>query len=119
MMKNRENTLNYVEIPVNDIEESKSFFKAIFGWDFNDYGSHYTVIQGAGIAGGLTKGSTGFNITKGAPLIVFYRKDLEKCMAEITQAGGQITTFPFSFPGGRRFHFTDINDNEYAVWSED
>ncbi|VVT23323.1 Glyoxalase family protein [Marinobacter salarius] len=24
----------------------------------------------------------------------------------------------FSFPGGRRFHFSDPNGNEYAVWSE-
>jgi predicted enzyme related to lactoylglutathione lyase len=24
----------------------------------------------------------------------------------------------FSFPGGRRFHFTDPNGNELAVWSE-
>jgi predicted enzyme related to lactoylglutathione lyase len=24
----------------------------------------------------------------------------------------------FSFPGGRRFHFTDPSGNEYAAWSE-
>ncbi|MGY0564051.1 MAG: VOC family protein, partial [Paraglaciecola chathamensis] len=24
----------------------------------------------------------------------------------------------FSFPGGRRFHFTDPCGNEYAVWSD-
>jgi hypothetical protein len=24
----------------------------------------------------------------------------------------------FSFPGGRRFHFTDPSGNELAVWSE-
>jgi uncharacterized protein len=24
----------------------------------------------------------------------------------------------FSFPGGRRFHFTDPNGNELAVWSD-
>lgn len=24
----------------------------------------------------------------------------------------------FSFPGGRRFHFSDPNGNEYAVWSD-
>ncbi len=119
MQNSNENKIDYIEIPVNDIEESKSFFKAIFGWDFKDYNPHYTVFQGAGISGGLTVGSAGFNTTKGAPLIVFYRHDLEKTMAEVTQAGGKITTFPFSFPGGRRFHFTDINDNEFAIWSED
>jgi N-acetylglutamate synthase-like GNAT family acetyltransferase len=24
----------------------------------------------------------------------------------------------FSFPGGRRFHFSDPNGNEFAVWSD-
>ena len=24
----------------------------------------------------------------------------------------------FSFPGGRRFHFADPCDNEFAVWTE-
>ncbi|MCL5974973.1 MAG: VOC family protein, partial [Gammaproteobacteria bacterium] len=31
---------------------------------------------------------------------------------------GKIPQVIFSFPGGRRFHFTDPNGNEYAVWSE-
>ncbi len=51
-MHSNENKIDYIEIPVNDIEESKSFFKAIFGWDFKDYNPHYTVFKGAGISGG-------------------------------------------------------------------
>jgi hypothetical protein len=35
-----------------------------------------------------------------------------------TEAGGQIVRPIFSFPGGRRFHFTDPAGNELAVWSE-
>jgi len=33
-------------------------------------------------------------------------------------AGGRITRDVFSFPGGRRFHFTDPAGNELAVWSD-
>ncbi len=34
---------------------------------------------------------------------------------------GESTANPreiFSFPGGRRFHFTDPGDHELAVWSD-
>ncbi len=37
---------------------------------------------------------------------------------ENREAGGQITTEPFAFPGGFRFHFGDPSGNELAVWSE-
>lgn len=33
-------------------------------------------------------------------------------------AGGAVVKPIFSFPGGRRFHFTDPAGNELAVWSE-
>jgi predicted enzyme related to lactoylglutathione lyase len=32
--------------------------------------------------------------------------------------GGRITQEIFEFPGGRRFHVTDPNGNELAVWSD-
>ena len=36
----------------------------------------------------------------------------------IRAAGGVIVKAVFEFPGGRRFHFTDPNGNELAVWSD-
>jgi uncharacterized protein len=36
----------------------------------------------------------------------------------IKQAGGAIVRAIFSFPGGRRFPFTDPSGNELAVWSD-
>jgi predicted enzyme related to lactoylglutathione lyase len=43
---------------------------------------------------------------------------LETTQIKIEQAGGKIIKPIFSFPGGRRFHFSDPSDNEYAVWSD-
>ena len=37
---------------------------------------------------------------------------------EFGEAGGIIVKPPFSFPGGRRFHFMDPSGNELAVWSD-
>ena len=36
----------------------------------------------------------------------------------VEQAGGSITTEPFDFPGGRRFHFKDPGGTELAVWTK-
>ena len=52
------------------------------------------------------------------PLVILYAHDLEAMEAKVLAAGGKIVRPIFSFPGGRRFHFTDPAGNEMAVWSE-
>jgi len=50
--------------------------------------------------------------------VILYAVDLEASEAAVRKAGGVITVPIFSFPGGRRFHFTDPAGNELAVWSD-
>ena len=50
------------------------------------------------------------------PLPVLYSEDIEATMRIVADAGGTIVRPIFSFPGGRRFHFTDPAGNELAVW---
>lgn len=52
------------------------------------------------------------------PLPVLYSQDLEATLDVVESAGGTIVKPIFSFPGGRRFHFTDPAGNELAVWGE-
>ena len=40
-------------------------------------------------------------------------------VAAVTNAGGAIVKDIFSFPGGRRFEFTDPAGNHLAVWGND
>ena len=111
-------TINYVELPAKDIEETKAFFSAVFGWSFIDYGPEYSSFSDEGIDGGFFKSDLSSTTENGSALIVFYSKDLEKTLSKIEAAGGQIIKQIFSFPGGRRFHFGDPGGNEYAVWSD-
>lgn len=64
----------------------------------------------------------GFTMERPAParglLLVIYASDLTAAQQKIKAAGGTIVKDSFSFPGGRRFHFTDPNGNELAVWSD-
>lgn len=110
--------INYIEIPVKALASSKAFFNQVFGWEFVDYGDDYAAISGAGISGGLFVSEHNVAVDKGSVLVVLYSDDLVKTQAAIESAGGRIKTPTFEFPGGHRFHFTDGNNNEYAVWSD-
>lgn len=115
---NEHEKINYLELPSKDIEASKAFFSAVFGWSFTDYGPEYTAFTNAGIDGGFYKSTLSCSPENGSALIVFYSRDLEGTLSTIVSAGGTIKKQIYSFPGGRRFHFCDLNGNEYAVWSE-
>ncbi len=110
--------INYVEFPSRDINATKLFFSAAFGWEFVDYGDEYTAFNNEGLNGGFYQSAATATVEGGSALIVFYSRDLEQTQARIEQAGGVIKRAIFPFPGGRRFHFCDPSGNEYAVWSD-
>lgn len=107
--------IDYIEFSVLDMDESKRFYAAAFGWTFNDYGPDYAGIRKeGGEAGGLRHAGS---VVTGGPLVILYSEHLEETLAAVRGAGGRITKEPFDFPGGRRFHFEDPSGNELAVWS--
>ena len=102
----------YLELPSTDVAASKKFYGSLFGWTFQDWGPDYAAFSNAGLEGGFNGEAE--SRTK-APLIVLLTDDLEAMAARIEPAGGTITLPIFSFPGGRRFHFTDPAGQELAV----
>ena len=110
--------INYVEFPAADLAASKTFFSRVFGWQFTDYSAEYSAFSNAGLEGGFYVAPLASKAAEGAALIVLYSEALEATMAKIEQAGGVIVKPIFSFPGGRRFHFTEPGGNELAVWSD-
>ena len=107
--------IDYIELPATDLSAVKRFYAAVFGWRFEDYGPDYTSFHDGRLAGGFT---TDLPRGSGGVLVVLYSKDLEATLARVREAGGQVVKDVFSFPGGRRFHFTDPSGNELAVWTE-
>ena len=115
---NEHEKINYLEFPAKDIEAAKAFFTAAFGWSFVDYGPEYTAFSNEGLDGGFFKSDLSASTENGSALVVIYSRELENTQSKIESAGGKIIKPVFAFPGGRRFHFTDPNGNEYAVWSD-
>ncbi len=110
--------INYVELPAKDLKIIKDFFQTSFNWEFTDFGPEYTAFSDEGINGGFFKSNLVSSTANGSALLIFYSKNLESTLVKIEKANGKIIKSIFKFPGGRRFHFTDPNGNEYAVWSD-
>jgi uncharacterized protein len=110
--------IDYVEFPAKDLPASKAFFETVFGWSFTDYGPEYSAFSDQGLDGGFFKADRAASTKNGSALVVLYSERLEETLGRIEKAGGQILKPIFSFPGGRRFHFSEPSGNELAVWSE-
>ncbi|MDR9367272.1 MAG: VOC family protein [Balneolaceae bacterium] len=116
-MSNQEK-INYIELPAIDIPATKAFFEEVFNWTFTDYGDEYTAFSEERLEGGFYQSDKKSSTENGAALIIFYSDDLEASERKIRKAGCRIIKPIFSFPGGRRFHFTEPSGNELSVWSD-
>jgi|GEM_PF-48344 len=109
------NRIDYIEIPVADIQAAKSFYHEVFGWEFVDYGPDYASFNDGRLDGGLRKDIGG---GRGGPLIILYDAKLDDKQEHVRDSQGRILKEIYEFPGGRRFHFLDLDGNELAVWSD-
>jgi len=117
-MSEAKEKINYVEFPARDPAECRRFFSETFGWRFTDYGPDYCAFSQSGVDGGFYRAPVSSGTANGAALVVLYSEELEATLARVEKAGGVVCRPVFSFPGGRRFHFTDPCGNEWAVWSD-
>jgi uncharacterized protein len=110
----KDRRIDNIEFNVTDIARSKAFYGEVFGWTFTDYGPSYTEFTDGRLTGGFT---TGEAVRPGGPLVILYADDLAATQQRVEAAGAHISRAVFAFPGGRRFHFLDLDGYELAVWS--
>lgn len=115
--KNQDRQINYIELNVADIGRAKDFYGRAFDWSFTDYGPDYCEFTDGHMKGGFT--TTSPVTASGGPLVILYADDLDQTQTRLAAAGARIIKSIFAFPGGRRFHFTDPDGYELAVWSAD
>ncbi|SOC42814.1 hypothetical protein SAMN05892877_110161 [Rhizobium subbaraonis] len=112
----KDRKIDYIEFNVADIARSKAFYGSAFGWTFTDYGPEYCEFQDGRLTGGFT--TLAPVNAGGGPLVILFADDLEDALTRVEMAGGRIARPIFPFPGGRRFHFSDPDGYELAVWSD-
>ena len=107
--------IDYIEFNVSDIGRARAFYERAFGWTMTEYGPDYCAFADGRLEGGFT---TQGAPNPGGPLVILYADDLAAAQGAVEAAGGRIVKSAFDFPGGRRFHFTDPEGYELAVWSK-
>lgn len=107
--------IDYVEIPVTDLEKTQGFFHELFGWEFQEWGPDYSSFSDGRLDGGLRRSEA--PAPASGVLLVFYSDDLERDVDRVAALGATISQPIFEFPGGRRFHFKDPAGVEFAMWS--
>lgn len=110
-----ENQIDYVEIPVTDLNRARDFFSSMFGWTFQEWGEDYMSFNDGRLDGGFRRASE--PAPSSGVLLIFYSDNLERDVDRVKELGARISEDIFAFPGGRRFHFVDPVGNEYAIWS--
>ena len=108
--------INFIELPSRGTAPMKSFYGAAFGFSMTDFGPTYACTLSGDVDLGVQADPA--EVTH-APLPVIQVEDLEAALAAVKRAGGKISKATFSFPGGRRFHFTDPAGNELAAMQPD
>jgi predicted enzyme related to lactoylglutathione lyase len=114
----RNNHIDYVELPAADAQQvaaNKEFFTAAFGWKYQDWAPGYVDTHSSGVVSGIAADA---GERQRRPLPVIYSDQLEAARAKVISAGATLIKDIYAFPGGRRFHFTDLAGNELAVWSD-
>ena len=110
-----ENRIDYVEIPVTDLAKARTFFAALFGWSFQDWGDDYMSFNDGRLDGGFRRSAEPAPAT--GVLVVFFSVNIDRDFERVQELGATISEPIFPFPGGRRFHFVDPTGTEYAIWS--
>ncbi len=114
-MNRDERRIDYVEIPVTDLDTAREFFRELFGWEFQEWGPDYYSFNDGRLDGGLRRADE--PAPASGVLLVFYSQDLDRDHARVQELGATISQDIFEFPGGRRFHFVDPVGTEYAIWT--
>jgi predicted enzyme related to lactoylglutathione lyase len=100
--KDQNNKIDFVEFPAHTIahlEEAKTFYAAVFGWSYMDWGDDYGDTQDSGLGSGINADP---EHRPSHPLVVIYADNISSAREKVIAAKGRITREIFSFPGGSR-----------------
>jgi len=79
-------SISFFELGVEDAEKARTFYGAMFGWEFETGPAMQGyAIKTAGVPGGMHPGD------KGAwPYVFFAVEDLDAALAQVAQLGGEV-----------------------------
>ena len=116
------NRVVHFEIPCDDPQKTMDFFRDVFGWTFQQFGTeqYWSVTTGEaatpGINGGLMKKRDPRQPVANSIDVA----DIDKTMQEVERAGGNIVVPKMAIPSiGWLAYFTDPDGNIHGLYQHD
>jgi predicted enzyme related to lactoylglutathione lyase len=124
------NKVVHFEIPANDIERAKKFYREIFGWKIQDWpmpnGSVYTGVRTVEIdektflpkeVGAINGAIVKKDEIVNTPVITVNVSSIDECVEKIIKAGGKLLKPKVEITGlGYYAYVQDTEGNLLALW---
>lgn len=108
--------MDYVELSESKTATLRSFYGAIWGWVFQDYGDAYAGCKD-GHSEGEADGISAYTPTP-TPTVILRAEDFEVARAAVLAASGELVGEDHVFLDGRRLHFREPAGNDLALWTK-
>jgi predicted enzyme related to lactoylglutathione lyase len=115
-------TIMHFEIPADDVERAKTFYKQLLGWQispaegFEDYWLIQTGEEGQDLGGGLMKRQAPGQ----GPVSYVQVESVTEYATRVQKLGGQVIVPKSPVPGMGWFaHCMDTESNIFALWEDD
>ncbi|MFC0633167.1 VOC family protein [Brevundimonas balnearis] len=105
--------LGYFTLATPDLDKARAFYGALFGWTFDEAGSHqtYAHVADSAPAFGITKGER-----KDFSHLYFRVDDVDALCARIAELGGKAAV-PSDSPSGRSVTCEDDQGVSFSLWT--
>lgn len=117
-----QNRVVHFEIPANDPEKTIAFFKEVFGWNFQQFGTeqYWLAFTGDPASPGIN-GSVMKRKHPEQPIVNSINvTDLDATLVQVAKAGGAVVVPKMPIPTvGWLAYFKDPDGNIHGVWQDD
>jgi predicted enzyme related to lactoylglutathione lyase len=112
------NGVVHIELPTPDLEKSKAFYSAVFGWEVTAFpGGEFCMWRAPdGPGGGFMKGVA---VPEAGPIIYIEVEDMPATLAKAGESGGSTLKGRTEIGGGMGFYalLADNVGNRIGIWT--
>jgi predicted enzyme related to lactoylglutathione lyase len=122
--------VTHFEIPADDLERAKGFYRSAFDWELNDIdmggGASYTIVMTTPVdaegqlpkdPGAINGGMFRRSANLATPVITVEVSDIEAAIGKIEAGGGAVVQPRTEIPGmGAYAYFRDSEGNVLGLW---
>ena len=112
------NKIGYIEIPTDNIEETKKFYSNMFGWEYEkseeegDGGENYWLIKNAGIKGAITSKRE----DNQTPTFYIMVESIDDFIAKSQKQGAKVVVDKKEISEGFYATLQDQQQNTFGLW---